>query len=69
MATRVAGCGHACVAARVAGCGHARCPTMCTAVLMHKSEKHSFLVIDYNRYNRDHRNTTRYYDNKRDYKD
>ena len=44
VATRVAGCGHACVAARVAGCGHARCPTMCTAVPVHKSEKHSFPV-------------------------
>ena len=33
------------VAARVARCSHAWCPTMYTAVLVHKSEKYSFPVI------------------------
>ena len=32
------------IAARIAGYGRARCSTMCTAVLVHKSEKHSFPV-------------------------
>ena len=34
------------MAARVAGCGYERCPTMYTAVLVHKSEKHSFPVTN-----------------------
>ena len=46
IATRVAGCSHAYVAARVARYGHTRCPTMCTAVLVYKSEKHSFPVTN-----------------------
>ena len=37
-------CRSAYIAARVARCGRARCPTMCTAVPVHKSEKHSFPV-------------------------
>ena len=46
VATYVAGYGHVCVAARVARYGHARCPTICTAMLVYKSEKHSFLIIN-----------------------
>ena len=46
IAMRVAGYGHVYMAVCVARYSYAQCPTIYTTILVHKSEKHSFLVTN-----------------------